>query len=93
MTPERTPDAIRSPLLFAGAGGSPARLAKLHAEFSSVLKVPQVFVRRQGVEHFISGSPRDTLNFASHDARAGASRYRWEDRGDGVFYGYFEPVS
>ena len=93
LEPAHAPDAVRSPLSFAGAGGSQARLAKLHAEFRAVLNVAQVFVRHQGVEHFISGSPSDNLNFPRNDARAGVSRYRWEDRGDGIFYGYLEPAS
>jgi hypothetical protein len=93
MTRARTPDAVRSPLRFAGAGGSHARLARLQFEFSAVLGVPRVFVRNQGTEHFISGSPSDTINHPSHDARSGASRYVWEDRGDGVLYGYIEPVA
>ena len=93
MKLQRTPDAVRSPLPFAGAGGSQARLAKLQSEFSPVLRVPRVFVRHQGTEHFISGSPSDTINHPSHNARSGASRYNWEDRGDGVLYGYLEPIA
>jgi hypothetical protein len=91
MTPDRTPDAIRSPLSYAGAGGSHARLARLRSEFSPVLKAPRVFVRLQGSEHFISGSPTDTLNFLSHGIRSGEPRYVWEDRGDGVLYGFLKP--
>jgi hypothetical protein len=91
MMPERTPDAVRSPLTFAGAGDSRARLAKLQAEFSSVLKVPRVFVRHQGMEHFITGGPGDTLNFLGRDPRSGLPRYDWADRGDGVLYGYLKP--
>lgn len=87
MTPERTPDAVRSPLAYAGAGDSHARLAKLQSEFSSALRVPRIFVRHQGAEHFISGSPDDTLNFHSHDPHSGEARYEWKDRGDGVFFG------
>jgi hypothetical protein len=90
---ERRPDAVRSPLCFAGGGGSHSRLAKLHAAFCPVLEVTRLFVRHQGTEHFISGSPHDSLNFPSRDARSGSTRYRWEARGDGVFYGYIEPVS
>jgi hypothetical protein len=91
MIPERTPDAVRSPLPFAGAGDSRARLAKLQAEFSPVLNVPRVFVRHQGTEHFISGGPGDTLNLLSHDPCSGLPRYDWVDRGDGVLYGYLKP--
>jgi hypothetical protein len=90
MTRDRTPDAVRSPLPFAGAGDSRARLARLHATFAPVLKVPRVFVRHQGAEHFISGSPQDTLNFPRQDPRSGAPRYDWEDRGDGVLLGYLD---
>lgn len=86
-----TPDAVRSPLPYAGSGDSHARLAKLQSEFSPVLKAPRVFVRRQGTEHFISGSPDDTLNFPNHDPRSGVARYDWKDRGDGVFYGRLKP--
>jgi hypothetical protein len=88
MMPERTPDAVRSLLPYAGAGGSHARLAKLHAEFAPILKAPQIFVRHQGADHFVSARPDDTLNFPSLSARSGAPRYHWEDRGDGVLYGY-----
>ena len=91
MTTERTPDAARSPLPFAGAGDSQTRLAKLRNEFSPTLKVPLVYVRHQGTEHFISGNPADTLNFHSHDPRSGLPRYNWSDRGDGVLYGYLKP--
>jgi hypothetical protein len=91
MTTERTPDAVRSQLSFAGSGDSQARLARLQAEFSSVLKAPQVYVRHQGTEHFISGGTGDTLNFQSREARSGVSRYDWSDRGDGVLYGYLKP--
>jgi hypothetical protein len=91
MTSERTPDAVRSPLRHAGAGDSSARLANLQTEFSRVLKVLKVFVRHQGTEHFVSGRPDDTINFPSHDTRAGWPRYDWEDRGDGVLFGYLKP--
>ena len=91
MTTERTPDAVRSQLPFAGPGDSQARLARLRAEFSPVLGTPRVYVRHQGTEHFISGRPGDTLNFPSRDSRSGVPRYEWSDRGDGVLYGYLKP--
>jgi hypothetical protein len=91
MKSERTPDAIRSPLPYAGAGDSFTKLAKLQSEFSLELRVPRVFVRHQGTTHFISGKSDDTLNFPSHGRRSGESRYTWEDRGDGVLYGYLKP--
>jgi hypothetical protein len=85
---DRTPDAIRSPLPFAGAGDSRTKFARLHAAFAGVLGVNRIFVRLQGPEHFVSGSPYDTLNYPFQDPRSGGPRYDWEDRGDGVFYGY-----
>ena len=85
------PDAVRSPLPFAGAGDSHTRLAKLQAEFSPILNVSNVYVRHQGAEHFISGNAGDSLNFSSHDSRSGLPRYDWEDRGDHVLYGYLKP--
>jgi hypothetical protein len=88
---DRKPDAIRSPLSFAGAGGSHARLARLQSEFAPVLQAPHVFVRHQGTEHFITADPRDTLLFPSLGPRSGEARYDWEDRGDGIFYGYLKP--
>ncbi len=91
MTNAPTPDAVRSRPPFAGTGDSHARLAKLQAEFSPVLNVPRVYVRHQGTEHFISGSPVDTLNFDSRDSRCGTPRYSWSDRGDDVLYGYLKP--
>ena len=90
MNTERTPDAVRSPLPYAGAGDSHAKLSRLQTEFSRVLDVPAVFVRHQGSEHFISGDPADTLNFTARGSRAGEPRYEWEDRGDGVLYGYLK---
>lgn len=91
MTTPRTPDAVRSPLPFAGAGDAHARLAKLQSEFAPVLGVSHAYVRHQGAEHFVSGAPGDTLNFPSHDARSGLPRYEWADRGDGVLYGHLKP--
>jgi hypothetical protein len=88
MTPERTPDAVRSPLSYAGAGDSLGKLLRLYGEFARVLNVPRVYVRLQGSDHFISGRHDDSLNFPSHDARSGTSRYVWRDRGDGVLYGF-----
>lgn len=92
MTTDRTPDAVRSPLSFAGAGTSHAKLSKLHREFSGVLKVERIFVRLQGIEHLMTGDPGDSLNYSSLGPRSGRPRYRWEDRGDGVHYGYLETV-
>jgi hypothetical protein len=88
MTNDRPPDAVRAPLRYAGEGDSFTRLAKLQSEFSRVLRVPRVFVRHQGTEHFLSGRPDDTLGRPGHEARSGEPRYAWQDRGDGVLYGY-----
>jgi hypothetical protein len=85
--PHLIPDAILAPLSYAGPGDAAARLAKLQAEFSTVLQVPRVFVRNQGTLHFVSGSPTDTLLFPKTDQRSGRARYAWTDRGDGVSYG------
>jgi hypothetical protein len=82
------PDAVRSPLTYAGPGDSFTRLSTLHAEFSGVLLVDHTFVRHQGIDHFITGNASDTLNFTSLSARSGQTRYTWVDRGDGVLYGY-----
>ena len=82
------PDAIRSPLNYAGTGDSFMRLSRLQDEFSRVLNVTQIYVRHQGYEHFITGKSVDTLNISSSESQSGGPRYRWEDRGDGVFYGY-----
>ena len=83
-------DAVRSPIGRAGAGPSSARLARLGAEFAGLLGADRVFVRHQGGEHFITACPDDTLLFSRTDPRSGESRYRWEDRGDGVSYGYLK---
>jgi hypothetical protein len=88
MIPGRKPDAIRSPLSFAGSGGSYARLTRLQAELAPLLGVPRISVRLQGTEHFITQTPSDTLYFPAQSARAGEPRYDWKDRGDGVHYGY-----
>ena len=50
----------------------------------------RVYVRHQGGEHFITGDPADTLNFPGESPRSGEPRYEWEDRGDGVSYGYLK---
>jgi hypothetical protein len=84
------PDAIRSPLGFAGPGDSFARLSKLQAEFAPILQVTRVYVRHQGSEHFVTGDPTDTLLFPSQSSRSGESRYDWADRGDGVLYGHLQ---
>jgi hypothetical protein len=85
-----TPDAIRAPIGFAGPGDSYMRLTKLQDEFAKVLKVARVYVRHQGIEHFLTGDPADTLLFPGGSARSGESRYEWKDRGDGVQYGYLK---
>jgi hypothetical protein len=90
MMNDHPPDAVRTPLRHAGDGDSLTRLARLQSEFSKVLGVSKVYVRHQGTEHFISGRPDDTLNHLSHGARSGEPRYDWEDRGDGVLYGYLK---
>ena len=82
------PDAIRSPLSYAGSGDSATRLAKLQSEFAEVLAVSRVYVRHQGTDHYISGHPADTLKHSCFDTHAGEARYAWVDRGDGVLYGY-----
>lgn len=84
-------DAIRSPIGLAGPGTSAARLDRLGAEFAGLLGADRVFVRHQGGEHFITARPDDTLLFPGSGPRSGESRYRWEDRGDGVSYGYLKP--
>jgi hypothetical protein len=84
------PDAIRSPLGFAGPGDSFARLSRLHAEFAVIFDVSRIYVRHQGAEHFITGDPADTLNYPSDGPKSGEPRYEWKDRGDGVHYGYLK---
>ena len=88
MESEKRPDAVRSPLRYAGEGDAATRLARLQFEFAEVLAVSRVFVRLQGTDHYITGQPADTMNHACFDARSGESRYVWKDRGDGVIYGY-----
>lgn len=90
MKNDLCPNAIRSPLLYAGEGDSIARLGRLQSEFAKILAVPRIFVRHQGTEHFISARHDDTLNHSSLDARAGESRYTWKNRGDDVLYGYLK---
>ena len=82
------PDAVRAALSVAGPGDAAARLSKLRDEFADVLGVERLYVRHQGAEHFITGDPMDTLNFPGAALRSGEPRYRWEDRGGGVQYGY-----
>jgi hypothetical protein len=84
-------DAIRAPIGYAGPGPSAARLERLATEFGRVLGTDRVFVRHQGGEHFVSSHADDTLQFPRDSPRSGEPRYRWEDRGDGVSYGYLRP--
>lgn len=88
---EPKPDAIRSPLVFAGPGDSSTRLLRLQAEFAEILQTPRIYVRHQGSEHFITGNPADTLNFPSDGNRCNEPRYEWRDRGDGILYGNLRP--
>jgi hypothetical protein len=81
-------EAVRAPIRYAGSGDSFTRLTRLQAEFSGVLGADRVYVRLQGGEHFITGRPDDTLNYTGDEVRSGEPRYTWEDRGDGVLYGY-----
>jgi hypothetical protein len=85
---ELKPDAVRSPLGYAGMGDSFSRLSTLQGAFAQLLQVSHVFVRHQGTEHFISPGPADTLHFPTFSPQAGRPRYEWHDRGDGVLYGY-----
>lgn len=91
MNTANPPDAVRSPLRFAGEGDTYVRLLRLQAEFSAILRAPRVYVRHQGTEHFISGDPNDSIRLDQASARPGAPRYSWEDRGDGVLYGRLIP--
>ncbi len=91
MSSTETISAVRSPIGYAGSGPSSARLLRLGSEFAGLLGTDRVFVRHQGGEHFITAHPDDTLMFPRTDTRSGESRYRWEDRGDGVSYGYLRP--
>ena len=80
-------EAIRSPIHYAGSGGAHARLGRLQAEFAEVLGVPTVYVRNQGVEHFLTGDPADCLCGSREGFPSGTQSYEWADRGDGVLYG------
>lgn len=86
-------DAVRAPIGYAGAGPAAARLERLVGEFATVLRADRVFVRHQGSEHFLSAHPDDTLQFPRISSRSGEPRYRWEDRGDGICYGYLKSES
>jgi hypothetical protein len=50
----------------------------------------RAYVRRQvGGRLFATRDPTDTLFFSKdHPSLAQKPRYRWDDRGEGVFYGY-----
>ncbi len=85
------PDAVLTPLSYAGSGDSATRLGKLQAEFSKILQAPRIFVRNQGTLHFVTARPTDTLLFPKSEPRSGRPRYTWTDRGDGVSYGRLLP--
>jgi hypothetical protein len=84
-----TPDAIRAPRT---AGGF-AALPQLQSAYAAVLGVPRVYVWNQGSEHFITGKPGEQLYFPATHPASGQSRYRWEDQGGGVFFGFLIPES
>ena len=55
---DRTPDAVRSPIGFAGAGGSSARLARLRAEFAAGAPGDRASSSgTRATEHFITSDP------------------------------------
>ena len=81
------PDAVMAPIAHAGGGDAASRLGRLQAEFAPLLGASRVFVRHQGVAHFVSARPDDTLLFPQADPRSGRPRYEWVDRGDGVSLG------
>lgn len=45
-------------------------------------------VRAQPGEFFATRDPADTLNYPLGHPKEGKPRYRWEDQGNGVKYGY-----
>ncbi len=87
---DRDIDAVRVPIGFVGVGPAAARLERLQAEFRGLLGHGPVFVRLQGGEHFLTAHPDDSLQFPRSGPRSGESRYRWEDRGDGICLGYLK---
>ncbi len=84
------PNAIRCMHSFAGCGDAQSRLLSLQDQFSGILGSPRVYVRQQGTEHFLSADPSDSLLYSNNSPRSGTSRYHWQDRGDGVLYGFLE---
>ena len=83
-------DAVRAPIGFAGPGPAAGRLDRLRAAFAPLLGSMPVYVRNQGGEHFLTTRPDDTLFFPRSGPRSGEPRYRWEDQGDGLFYGFLK---
>ena len=88
MNPETRIDAIRARVGYCGPGSAASRLERLRSEFAPLLGGGTLFVRNQGDEHFLSAHPHDTLQFPRSAPESGRARYRWEDRGDGVLYGF-----
>lgn len=88
---EVKPDAVRTPIHYAGHADAITKLSNLQREFAPILGVPKVYVRHNVVEHFISGDPNDTLYFPANSNRRGEERYVWDNRGDGVLYGVLKP--
>lgn len=82
------PDAIRTPLTFAGSGSSHEKLSHLHSKFSEILGVEKLYVRHQGTEHFITGDPLDSMLHRSDSPNAGRERYDWKPVANSVYFGY-----
>jgi hypothetical protein len=93
MCSERKPDAIRCSHLATGIGDAQSRLKTLHARFSELLGNTKIYVRHQGTEHFLSADPNDSLLHPSFSPKSGLAKYRWEDREDGVAYGFLDSAS
>lgn len=82
------PDAIRVP---RDPGGGFDRLGELDSVYREILGTPAIYVRDQGSVHFITGNPEDLLYFPKTSPAAGLPRYRWEDQGEGIAFGFLIP--
>lgn len=87
---DRKPDAVRIPSVYKGKGHGEDLDLACKADFAAVLGSKRVDRSNEDGWHFVTPFPRNgqTVYFPKWHDRAGADRYEWVDRGDGVHYGY-----
>lgn len=82
------PDAIMVPRAYKNKGGPRESIPGLIEEFKPILGDHPWFTTH-GEYRIVHATRNIHVNFPIGHERAGETRFRWEDRGDGVLFGYF----